>query len=728
MIINILLSILFLCCIAHESSASIVTTLSLVEKAGVTTNNHPLTFGHVFKQGDVTSGILVKYNGTSLVTQFDKKTSWSDGSAKFGVVSIVIPTVSANSTGTITIETSTINSSASAMDKVSILGTDVESNIILSNLNGSGYSGSATASLRDQISDGELNYWLQGSVCTEVLENQQINNSLTAVWEARFYPGTSFGIRIASGIDNVSSLSVGNVGYDVAVTLGESAPSQVFTKSGHTQYFGSRWRKVFWLGAEPPETELHYDIDYLISSGMIMPYDKSITISESTIANEYSLYLSKDRTISGSGIAATDFGTTGGRQEIGILPQWGVMWLLTMDNRMRQVTLEQGELMGHAPTVHFIERDNTKTNYNKIMSVDDRQNASWKDPSSWVTPLGSVSIAEWNPDRAHQGSFAYLPYLITGEYWFLQEVYHWGAYSIGRDAYGRNGAGNVQDFSSGHDGSYGIVYDPPRGIAWALRNISDAANVAIDGSSEATYFSSKLSNNINWLLQANTATSHGLHAIRGTREDVYSGQKWSPVVATWMHDFVVLSLSDIIRKKTANVQDTTTLRDRLGLFTIGRVSNHPAMNKWDGTGYVYPLARANGGDYYTNGSWGDYWTDIQTMNVDYSLNQGYPHTSLAHYNYADSYAFIAMAATSQLNTSGASDAYNFYKDALTYENLSVNPTWAISPLATTCGNGIQDGDETGIDCGGSCPACSTPTLLIPTSYRIPGGVPYGIVQ
>lgn len=676
---RIIISVIMVACTAPPLYAGVITSLSLHEKDGLTTNNYPLTFGHVFKQGDVPAGILVKYNGTSLTTQFDKKTSWDDGSAKFGVVSVVIPTVSSKSTGTITIETSTANSSTGAMDKTSILATDIESNINLSNLSDSGYSGSVSSSLRDQVSAGELNYWLQGSVCTEVLENQQVNNSLTATWEARFYPGTAFGIRISSGIDNVSSLHVGNVGYNVAVTLGEATPSQVFSISGYTHYLGSRWRKVFWLGPEPPETELHYNLNYLISSGMIMPYDQTITISESTIASEYLLFLSKNRTIAGSGLSATDFGTTGGRQEIGVLPQWSVMWLLTMDNRMRQVTLEQGELMGHTPTVHFIERDNAKTNYSKIMSVDDRRNASWKDPGTWITPIGSVSIGAWNPDRAHQGSFAYLPYLITGEYWYLQEVYHWGAYCIGRDAYGRNGAGSVQDFSAGHDGSYGIVYDPPRGIAWALRNISDAANVALDGSSEATYFSSKLSNNLNWLLQANTATSHGLHAIRGTREDVYPGQKWSKVVATWMHDFVVLALSDIIRKRTASVQDTSTLRDRLGLFTVGRVSNHPAMNKWDGTGYVYPLARPNNGDYYTNGSWGDYWADIQEMNIDNSLNQGYPHTSLVHYNYADSYASIAKAAVSQLiHLPNGSNAYKFIQDNLNNSIYESNPTWAIT--------------------------------------------------
>ena len=39
----------------------------------------------------------------------------------------------------------------------------------------------------------------------------------------------------------------------------------------------------------------------------------------------------------------------------------------------------------------------------------------------------------------------------------------------------------------------------------------------------------------------------------------------------------------------------------------------------------------------------------------------------------------------------------------------------VTQVTTTCNNGIQDGDETGIDCGGAvCPACVvTPTVAAP---------------
>ncbi|MEM9847597.1 MAG: fibronectin type III domain-containing protein [Bacteroidota bacterium] len=36
----------------------------------------------------------------------------------------------------------------------------------------------------------------------------------------------------------------------------------------------------------------------------------------------------------------------------------------------------------------------------------------------------------------------------------------------------------------------------------------------------------------------------------------------------------------------------------------------------------------------------------------------------------------------------------------------------------TCEDGIQNGDETGVDCGGSCPPCDTPTCDTPTGLRL----------
>ncbi|HEY5686790.1 MAG TPA: T9SS type A sorting domain-containing protein [Yeosuana sp.] len=49
-------------------------------------------------------------------------------------------------------------------------------------------------------------------------------------------------------------------------------------------------------------------------------------------------------------------------------------------------------------------------------------------------------------------------------------------------------------------------------------------------------------------------------------------------------------------------------------------------------------------------------------------------------------------------------------DAVYFDDISLT-----TPDTSTCNNGVQDGDETGVDCGGSCTPCLTPpTVAAPT--------------
>lgn len=92
-------------------------------------------------------------------------------------------------------------------------------------------------------------------------------------------------------------------------------------------------------------------------------------------------------------------------------------------------------------------------------------------------------------------------------------------------------------------------------------------------------------------------------------------------------------------------------------------------------------------------------------------------------------ANYAIAILSPAKEAGADLSSTFTTDFLG-NTRSVYDVGALEygASAPSCIDGVQNGDETGVDCGGSCPACSTTTLLLPTSFRIPGGVPYGIVQ
>lgn len=662
-----------------------ITTLVVREKAGISTVNYPLTFGHVFKKGDVSSAVSVKVGNTILPTQCDIRRHYDDGSIKHAVISVVLPEVEASQDLTLELVAGGQNAGTGEMTKEQILATDIESRIELTDLSGSEYSGDLTASLRKAISDsGTLRYWLNGSVCTEILVDQRLNNSLNATWEMRFYPGTKFGIRISNSIENVSVSYRGNISYDVNIYLGSANPALIYTKEGFNHTHNSRWRKIFWLGPEPPEVEIRYKLPCLISAGLIMNYDTNLVVAESEISKEYSNWQNADADLGGNGFITKYFPQTGGRREIGIQPKWTVMYLLSMDNRMREIMLGNAYMAGHCP-VHYREDDPAKSFYGHPVSIDDRKDIDIAANQYMPSPIGSINNNGWTIDRAHQGSFVYVPYLITGEYWYLQELYYWASYDLAYDNYGRDGKGNSQDFSQGHDGSFGLIYGQMRGVAWALRTIANAAAIAEDGSIEQEYFSKKLNNNIEWFYKANTENSHGLHAFRNSREHADGANPWKTTIAPWQHDFIVIVLTNIIRSGPSNSAKLIELRDRLGYFTVGRFTNHPAFNKWDGAGYWWPLRRKsddNTGDYFANGSWQDYWDSILECDQEIG-HQGLPYSDFSRYDYPDSYAFIARAALSNLrHLNKGKEAWDFLNESLSIPQLSNNPTWAIVPTTS----------------------------------------------
>lgn len=661
-----LLLFLFIALFCGDSVAGVVTTLSLIEKDSKTTSNYPLTFGHVFKAGDVTQYVQARYNGTLLTTQCDVKTTYtSDSSVRFAVISVVLPSVVADSTNTIALETAATTASTGYLDKTAILATNIEDEIRLTSLSGSGYSGSLTADLNAQIaSDSSPTYWLQGSVTTEILVRDGLNNSLEASWEVRFYPGTSFGPRVSHSIENMNADYRGIVNYNVDIQAGLPAISSKYTKAAVQHNENSRWRKVLWIENEPPETELHYNLPYLISTGAVMPYDTSLSIPEATIASTYSTWSATNHDIMGSGILAKYFPTTGGREDIGILPTWSARYLLSMDNRMKEIMLNSGEMAGHCP-IHYRESNASKTFYRHPISIDDR-------PTVWTTmeKADNAGAAEdrlpaaiglygysnhgWEADRAHQGSFALIPYIITGEKFFLTEMLFWASWNLsGCDAWENDYVGRYN--------STGIISDQVRGEAWAFRNIVDAAAFAANSDIEKTYLTEKINNNITkW------TSEEGRYPLNYWGIDEYatlvgmtSDVKY--VGNPWQEDYMLLSLVHAYQQGFGTLPIISWYKS----FNSGRFTGN-GVNPYDSTEYRFP-AQLTDNSYPA--TWAQYAAKFSSP-----LSSWVAPTSAFH-----DYRLIALAAARAADNT---DAANWITNALTTSGFNwtmynQDPTWAI---------------------------------------------------
>ncbi len=197
----------------------------------------------------------------------------------------------------------------------------------------------------------------------------------------------------------------------------------------------------------------------------------------------------------------------GGRPELAPYPDWTARYLVHRDVTQRDFVLANGDLSGSWP-VHVREAEGgakTGVGSERYVSLDQRPTV-WYDlraQSSGVdyihgTPLPIREYLSTTPgpgqsplipDNAHQPSLAYVPYLLTGDRYYAEEMAFWANYSMLR-TYNANGV----------RGSKGILEsNEVRGFGWALRNIVDAAAYYPDASPMKAYLSSKVTNNLTWL-------------------------------------------------------------------------------------------------------------------------------------------------------------------------------------------------------------------------------------
>ena len=169
---------------------------------------------------------------------------------------------------------------------------------------------------------------------------------------------------------------------------------------------------------------------------------------------------------------------------------------------------------------------------------------------------GKVSDEGWETSRDHMPEVAYVPYLMTGQYYYLEELQYEAAFIVGW----KNGCTSE---SYDRQGSLGLLHDSQvRGNAWAFRTLAMAAFISPSDTPEKAYFESKLNNNIKeWIAQHGIDANHPQGAVGAYKSGGASplGYWWAgnsgfvqpPVVengsvasatAPWEENFLILVL------------------------------------------------------------------------------------------------------------------------------------------------------------------------------------------
>jgi hypothetical protein len=656
----------------------VVTTVTLVEKAGVATTNYPVTLSLGFARGDVAGNVTVRTPTLVLPTQTDVKVSWDDGSVRHALVSFILPQIGVGESVPVEILAGGPNYTTGWMTKEQLLAGDFEAVLAMA-------VGSVpqNASAR-QILNGmaEPQYWIKGGICTEFIIQDWLTRyfgQLNVSYRVRVYPSTG-AIRVSTVVDNTFIDSRGNLTYDFTLSLGRSSPQSVFAKTGFAHWCDARWHKVFWQGATPPRIETRYDLAYWIKGGFLPSYDTSLVVPSSTITNAYNSWNSSAHDImQGAGLTKY-FPTTGGRSEIGPYPLWTSQYLCSMDHRLAEVTINYGDLSGTVP-MHFRESDPARSAYCRPISIDDRPSIwtsqvdvsyiqQYIDPADRFPPAIGDLTTDWSVDLAHQPSLAYVPYLMTGDLYYLEEMHFWACFDLGASH------GAYRGYEQGW------LIDQIRGNAWALRNIVDAAAMTPDGMPEKAYLDEKIANNTNrwttnYIVNGQLAGLYPTVRCFGTSgiDSSLDPATCSAGMSSWQTDYMIWSLLHASQMGYPILD----MVHWAGQGAIDRFADWPGWNRYRGTVYVFP---ARGKDAGGNPVPFATWADVNNGFVD-KVGPG----SIGGAGNPNSYEYASRGVLALVsNISGGLPVYDWINGLLPISVCASDPRWAFVPPAQPTGD------------------------------------------
>jgi hypothetical protein len=474
------------------------TGVAIDSTDGDTQREVPVTFGQVFAPGEVKAGERLAgklAGGATVPLQVDVKARHADGSVRHAVISALLPALGAHKSVLLALAKdgkAAPDAAPNAANAKALLDEGFRS-CVSATIDGQAWSACADKLLAGK----QAAAWLAGPVSREWLVDAPLTNAkgaehphLAARFAVRWYP-QAHKARVDVSVENDWAYEPDprNIKYDARVTV---AGKEVYAKPGLNHLHHARWRKVFWWG-EAPAVALRYDSAYLDATRAVPHYDPSIVITGGALGELASRMSGKAIEPMGPGMATTYMPMTGAHSDIGLLPSWAAIYLLSMDPKAALATFGTGDLAGSWP-IHYRDKKTGRP----VSLLDHPYMTLLGHPGDTVNPATNkqekfpdcaehACDTDYTPDIPHQPSLAYLPYLLSGDVYYLEEMQFWATW----DAFSSNPAyrDNVKGL---------LKPEQVRGQAWGLRTMGEAAYATPDNDRLKTYFTSIVKHNLDW--------------------------------------------------------------------------------------------------------------------------------------------------------------------------------------------------------------------------------------
>ncbi|MBU6478763.1 MAG: hypothetical protein KGQ32_12610, partial [Xanthomonadaceae bacterium] len=446
-----------------------------------------------------------------------------------------------------------------------LLTTDYDARVSI-NLGGMTYSANARGLLQTANSapacapwNPQCNVWLSGPLASEWVVNGPVTSSagsaypnLRIYFAVRAYagstPGTVASVRTDIILENTDAFaSQAQPQYTATLTSGSAS----YTSPALTQYTATRWHHVLWWNNAEPQVYLQQDTQYIQNSMAVSRY-MSLQPSETFLAGLRQSCAPLDNCDQTQAM-----GTTGAQAAIGPLPRWTSVYIVYPDVRAYNWMLANTDALG-AYSIHYrdaatsfpvsIQKHPYATIINWASANRNAERADAKGKKYKVdllhTCVNNAVVRDcdhgWyntgNPyiwDNAHQPAESYVPYMVTGDYYYMSEL----AFGASHNELWSNEG--YRGYSKGLiDAAHGQV----RGKAWVLREMADAAWLLPDSYPLKAEFNADVENsladwNVNYTDNLN-ANPLGL-MDSGPIYNMNGGNQNG--VAPWQHNFLTWS-------------------------------------------------------------------------------------------------------------------------------------------------------------------------------------------
>jgi hypothetical protein len=504
------------------------------------------TFGLTLPARAARDGVQVG----SFPTQTDVKVRWADGTIRFAIVTARI---TAPGTYAIVPAPAPIGGGA--------LGAAPPRGSVALTIQGRQYVAAVIPIRNDP--------WLNGPL---VVEHRSVvapgmHPFLRVIFDVRSYADGAG--RIDATVENCLDVDAADeVAYDVLMTV-DNRP--VFQKTGVRHKYLSRWRKVFPAGGLT-ESTVTADFSPAIAARAIPAYLP--TVGE------------PPRPLNGGGVSGTGFDILGfgdltvpmdahgGRPELAPYPDWTAEFLAHGSAGQRAYVLRHGELAG-SWGVHVRNADGSMPSLDApgqgYYWIDPR----WRDPGNMSAgfrgPRGRMDHRAAPGDNAHQPSLAFVPYLVTGDRFFADELAYWANFSL-------LGSFASDDNRKGPQGL--LIGNEVRGIGWALRSLGDAAAYLPDGDPLKNYFAARtLANLANLDSYAATLDSGPVQALFPGRRPEDATPAYQPYawISLWEQSYVAWAIDHVMGHGTAGgvnlASAGSTMRNRIARLQLALFTN-----------------------------------------------------------------------------------------------------------------------------------------------------------